>query len=144
MRLFLDIDGVLIRGADADVWNGTWEVAPHAEEFLEWVLEHYQPVWLTARDMDGSGGGIHAAFRSAVGGSDRLIALASRIRSQAWKVAKTTAMDFSRPFLWLDDCPRTIDLLTLEARGCVDQWIEVNTDLRPDDLLRVMHVLASC
>ncbi len=143
LRIFLDIDGVFIRGADASTWNGTWEVAPHAEEFLKWVLEHHQPIWLTARDTDGSGGGVLAAFRSAIGGTARLIALASHIQSQAWRGAKTTAMDFSRPFLWLDDCPRTEDLLTLEAHGCVDQWIEVNTDLRPDDLLRVMCVVSS-
>ena len=66
--LYLDIDGVLLRGAGGSLWNGEWEVAPHAAAFLEWALENYQPFWLTARDIDGSGNGITAAFSRAKGG----------------------------------------------------------------------------
>lgn len=141
--IFLDIDGVLIRGVNGSIWNGTWEVAPHAAGFLDWAISSFDPIWLSARDKDGSGNGVISAFNTAIGGNDRLTTLARSIRSQAWERTKTTAFDFSRPFLWIDDCPRTEDLLALEMHGCIDQWIEVNTDLRPDDLLRAMHAVAA-
>jgi hypothetical protein len=135
MTLYLDIDGVFLRGTGPSVWNGSWEVAPHTAEFLEWALSHHNPVWLTARDRPGTGEGVSEAFANALGGSPSLSQLAARIPFRQWEGAKTTAMDFREDFLWLDDCPRPADLLRLEREGCVDRWIEVNTDTQPYALL---------
>ena len=140
-KIYLDVDGVFLRSPNLGVWNGEWEVAPHAIEFLDWAVANHAPLWLTSRDMLGNGEGIAAAFTNVIGGGTKLLELASKIPSQAWESAKTTAIDFSDDFIWLDDCPRTDDLLTLEREGAVNCWIEVNTDLRPEDLLRVMQLI---
>jgi hypothetical protein len=141
VTLYLDIDGVFLRATGPSVWNGSWEVAPHTVEFLEWALSHHSPVWLTARDKLGNGEGVSEAFANALGGCPDLSQLAARIPSRQWKGAKTTAMDFREDFLWLDDYPRPADLLRLEREGCVVRWIEVNTDTQPDALLSVIDLI---
>ncbi len=140
-RLYLDIDGVVLRSTLPSAWNAGWQVAPLASEFLEWAISLHEPVWLTARDKLGTGEGIASALSSALGASDTLISLASKIPVQGWVGTKSNAFDFSADFLWLDDCPRSEDLIALENRGCVDRWIEVNTDIKPYDLTRAMSVV---
>ncbi|WP_173984040.1 hypothetical protein [Magnetospirillum sp. SS-4] len=141
VTLYLDIDGVFLRGVGPSVWNGSWEVAPHTVDFLEWALSQHCPVWLTARDRPGTGEGVTEAFASALGGSPILSELVARIPFRQWESAKTNAMDFREDFLWLDDCPRPADLLRLEREGCVDRWIEVNTETQPDALLYVIDLI---
>ena len=140
-KLYLDIDGVVLRSTLPSAWNAGWQVAPLASEFLGWAISLHEPVWLTARDMIGTGEGIASALSSALGASDALITLASKIPVQGWVGTKSNAIDFSTDFLWLDDCPRSEDLITLEIQGCVGRWIEVNTDINPDDLARAMSVV---
>jgi hypothetical protein len=138
MILYLDLDGVMLQSVDGSVWNSTWRVAPYAAQFLKWALAYHSPMWLTSRDMDGSGEGIVTAFANAIGSTRPLMELAARVPSCQWSGAKTNAIELTSNYLWLDDSPRPEDLIALEREGCVSRWLEVNTDVRPDDLLRAM------
>jgi hypothetical protein len=140
-KLYLDIDGLVLRSALLRVWNSGWQVAPLASEFLEWAISFHEPVWLTARDKAGTGEGVVSALSGAMGVTDALIDLASKIPVQGWASTKTNAIDFGSDFLWLDDCPSSEDLIALENRGCVQRWIEINTDIKPSDLARAMRVV---
>lgn len=143
--LYLDIDGVFLRGAKGALWNSNWEIAPHAATFLKWALKYHRPIWLTARDQDGNGKGVVAAFNNAAKGDFQISQIAASIPSRAWRGVKTNAIDFREDFLWLDDSPHSEDLITLERERCFQKWIEVNTDARPDDLLRVIsNIEAKC
>ena len=58
MRLYLDIDGVLIRDG---------KPTPRCFAFLRWAVESHRPHWLTTRDAHGTHEGILRAFRHALG-----------------------------------------------------------------------------
>ncbi len=148
MIAYLDIDGVLLRSTDGAVWDTNYyEIAPHAVEFLRWAVGRYDCRWLTARDRRGSHEGIILAFQQALGTSNLppdLLDLVLSITPQPWTGSKTSGIDLHQSdFIWVDDNPSTQDLLMLERAGCSGRWIEVNSDVNPHDLLRVMAYLES-
>lgn len=146
-QLYLDIDGVLLRSRSTQwPFNTGWEPAPHCQDFLAWAVATHDCHWLTTRDADGGHEGILRAFRLAMDAPNLPPPLATLIRQvlpTRWNACKSSVLPFGSDFLWLDDNPSSIDLLQLDQHGCRDRWIEVNTDLFPEDLLRVMATLAA-
>jgi hypothetical protein len=140
LRLYLDVDGTLLRRSA----QAALAPAMDLRLFLEWATSTYRCVWLTSRDRDGGDGSIRAVFRQAIGlgtefdSIDRLLA---RVEPSRWGGFKAQAIDFSEPFLWLDDAPEEESLDLLDSYGVSDSWIPVALDQRPDDLRRVMTLL---
>lgn len=93
-NIYLDVDGVLVvRGRQA---------ARHADEFLRKVLTDYPETtyWLTSMcngDTDLTVTYIGHLFEPDVA------ELMKRIKPTSWQTTKTSAIDFSKPFLWFDD-----------------------------------------
>lgn len=54
------------------------------------------------------------------------IALMRKIKPTQWKVAKTEAIDFTKPFLWFDDDCFPDERGVLQRHGVFDNWIEVD------------------
>lgn len=143
-RLYIDIDGVLLRCADGSAWNGAWQIAPHVVPFLRWALARHTPFWLTARDRTGGLAGIIDAFRAADGWDavhDDLAPLIPSVTPLAWHDHKALAITPAEDFYWLDDNPAPADLLWLDRHRRRDRWIEVNTDIFPDALPAAMVVV---
>jgi hypothetical protein len=140
MRLYLDVDGTLLRrSAQAGL-----APAMHLRPFLEWATSAFHCVWLTSRDRDGGSDAIRATFRQAIGAGyefDAVAALLARIQPSRWQDFKAQAIDFSQPFLWLDDAPEEESLDLLDRHGVMRSWIKVALDQHPDDLRRVMGLL---
>lgn len=144
-RLYLDVDGTLLRRGGKVRPPGGLSPAPHLRSFLEWATANFTCIWLTSRGRDGDAGGIRAAFRQAIGPGhefDAIDALLAGIDTACWDGCKAEAIDFTAPFFWLDDAPEEASLDLLERRGAAGRWIAVAVDARPDDLLRVMRQLA--
>lgn len=145
MRLYLDLDGTLLRRhSGARCAAQSLSPADRLEEFLAWATTHFHCLWLTSRDRDGGSDGIRAALRQALGPGedfDRIAALAERVASTTWRHAKAEGIDFDHDFLWLDDAPDEDSLDMLAARGLAANWIAVAVDQRPDDLARAMGVI---
>ncbi|MCR6630525.1 MAG: hypothetical protein NVV74_11010 [Magnetospirillum sp.] len=144
MRLYLDVDGTLLRRSGHARLRGDLAPADHLPEFLEWATSHFDCVWLTSRDRDGGAAAIRAAFRQAIGPgdeADRVDRLLARVAPSNWHRCKADAIDFAAPFLWLDDAPEEDSLDLLERHAATDRWVPVAVDRNPGDLRRVMEML---
>lgn len=143
-RLYLDVDGTLLRRGGHARLRGELAPATHLKRFLEWAVTHFSCVWLTSRDRTGGSDAIRAVFRQAVGPGedfDALDALLRAVQPSTWSSFKAEAIDFDVPFYWLDDAPEEESLDLLQRHGVADSWVPVAVDGQPDDLLRVIHQL---
>lgn len=144
MRLYLDVDGTLLRRGGHARLRGELAPADHLRDFLEWATATFTCVWLTSRGRDGECGAIRAAFRQAIGPGDEadaVDALLRQVNPATWREFKAEAIDFATPFLWLDDAPEEESLTLLQRHGVERAWVPVAIDQRPDDLRRAMAEL---
>lgn len=143
-RLYIDCDGVILRSGTNSVWNLSWSVAPGAFEFLTWATERFACFWLTARCRDGGIAVIEHAIRRALPAITLPPTWRDLIRAipvAKWRSLKTDGIELRSNWWWIDDSPQPEALLHLEQHGALDRWIETNTDVDPDDLLRVKALL---
>lgn len=125
MNIYLDIDGVLLANENA--------LAPHAEEFLNTVLDKYPNniYWLTTHCWRGEN---RAAKVLSPYLNPELANRLKQIQPTEWGEAKTDAIDFSQPFLWFDDDLYPDERAALEANDAIDSWINIDLAKDPDRL----------
>jgi hypothetical protein len=144
MRLYLDVDGTLLRRSGHARLRGELAPAGDLGSFLEWATSRFDCIWLTSRDRDGGTDSIRAAFRQAIGPgdeADRIDRLLCRVAPSVWSRCKAEGIDFATPFLWLDDAPEEESLDLLARHGAADAWVPVTIDQNPEDLKRAMDTL---
>lgn len=127
MNIYLDIDGVLLNhGAKAE----------GADEFLEFVTRNFEAFWLTTHCK----GNADVPFRLL---RDRGFDInwILRIKPTNWDVLKTDAIDFSKPFLWLEDSPLASEQAALIAAGKEDCLVLVDLNKKPGMLREIMNDL---
>lgn len=131
MHIYLDVDGVLVA-------NGT--PAPHAEDFISFLTKEYPVFWLSTYCQ-----GDPSTIFSLLGNlfSPETIERIKKINPTNWQFYKTEAIDFSVPFLWFDDKPSPGELRELESRGLLSNWVQINLDENPNQLLSLMQSLPS-
>ena len=125
-NIYLDIDGVLLANDRV--------ATRHVREFLAYVLASYpdSTYWLTTHCMNGDS---EEPIRNVGYLFDtETLMLMRKIKPTSWSVAKTEAIDFSRPFLWFDDDLYEDERAVLVTRGVLDNWIEVDLAKNPDQL----------
>jgi hypothetical protein len=151
INLYLDLDGVILRRTGRAEFNGRTEfdVAPGAMEFLAWAVENFDCHWLTSRSHDGTYEEIERAFRFAIPTTNIAAETKDLIRSikpASWRAAKTSGIDLTSDFYWVDDDPDGASVAALAAVGASSRLIVASTDERPDGLARVKDVLtrATC
>lgn len=127
MNIYLDIDGVLI--------TKDHQAATHADEFLAYTLLNYPDTtyWLTTRcqgDATKTVEDIAYLFRPET------LALLNKIQPTTWvdSPLKTSAIDFSQPFLWFDDYVFDADKKILHDNNAQDNWIKVDLVKNPKQL----------
>lgn len=124
-NIYLDIDGVLLAN-DLNPAN-------FAKEFLHKVLEEYpySTYWLTTHCQGDASVPI-----SHIGHlfDQETVELMKMIKPTTWDLAKTRAIDFSKPFLWFDDDMFYEEKQTLLEHGVLDNLIMVDLDTDPDQL----------
>lgn len=124
MRIYLDIDGVLL----ANDFNP----ANHVHEFLKRVVDGNDVYWLTTHCQGDASTAIERL--SLVLDPDTL-ALLQNVKPTRWDTAKTEAIDFSQPFVWFDDDLFDDERKELVKRGVLDNWIEVDLSKDENQLL---------
>ncbi len=117
MNLYLDIDGVIL---------GTASPAEDVEALLTLILDCFpaSAYWLTTHCRAGKN-----RTREWLQGElpDALLNRLDRtLQPTDWNTMKTEAIDFSVPFLWLDDGLLWSERDTLEKHGALDSWIVMN------------------
>jgi hypothetical protein len=144
-KLFLDVDGVLLRRTGQQTSRGLTEfqIANHATTFLRFCSEHFDCYWLTARSREGSITEVERAFRHAVRNpaaseqeKDDLKALVSGIPVAAWGETKADAFSAGEDFYWVDDNPDEASISWLDRNNLSGRLVIVSTDKNPDDLAR--------
>ncbi len=117
MKIYLDIDGVIL---------GTASPAGDVASLLTLLLDRFpgKVYWLTTHCRGG-------ADRTEEWLRGKLPdALADRLCREVlptdWNTLKTEAIDFSEPFLWLDDGLLWSERRILEAHGAADCWIPMD------------------
>lgn len=117
MNIYLDIDGVIL----ANDKNG----ANHVHEFLEYITSQYpdSTYWLTTHCQ---GNAQTAIERLKMVLKPETIDLLHKIRPTRWNIAKTEAIDFSKPFRWFDDDLFPEEREELEKNNVLSSWIEVD------------------
>jgi len=118
MNIYLDIDGVLLANEKFS--------SLFAKEFLFYILTHYPDTtyWLTTHCQDGDAS-IPIKRLEHIFDSET-IEIMKNIKPTKWSIAKTEAIDFSKPFLWFDDDLFPDEKEVLIAHGVLENWIEVN------------------
>ncbi len=120
MRLYLDIDGVLLtkRG---DLANG-------AEAFLRWAIANHEPVWLSTRTRDGTHRGALRAFHGLLDP-----ALIEAVAPALWDTLKVEAL--KGDWRWLDDELLYTERNWLARNNALHRFVRINLKLAPDVLL---------
>jgi hypothetical protein len=132
MNIYLDIDGVLLANE--------LHPANHAAEFLKLVLTRYpdSTFWLTTHCQ-----GDPSVPISHIGHlfDPDTVELMRKIKPTTWDIAKTEAIDFTRPFLWFDDDLFDEERQDLLKHDALDSWIGVDLSTNPDALLKLVRNL---
>lgn len=125
-NIYLDIDGVLLAN-DLNPAN-------HASEFLQYILKNYpdSTYWLTTHCQGDANIPIQHIGHLF---SAEVIDIMRQIKPTSWDLAKTRAIDFSKPFLWFDDDLFYEEKQTLSAKGVLDNWIQVDLSKNPNQLM---------
>lgn len=142
MRLYLDVDGTLLRRSGHARLRGDLAPANHLLRFLEWASGNFECVWLTSRTRHGSDDRLLPVLRQAVGPGeewDRIKALIAAFATPVWEDHKAQAIALDLDFCWIDDAPEEESLHALAQAGRQDCWISVAVDQDPDDLRKVME-----
>lgn len=125
MNVYLDIDGVLLAN-DLNPAN-------HASEFLQFVLDKYPDTtyWLTTHCQGDAAVPIQHIGHLF---SSDTVELMKKIKPTSWDLAKTRAIDFTKPFLWFDDDLFFEEKQSLIEHKVLDNWIQVDLSKNPDQL----------
>lgn len=124
-NIYLDIDGVLLAN-DLNPAN-------HAPEFLKFVLKKFpdSTYWLTTHCQGDANVPIQHIGHLF---DTETVELMKKIKPTSWDLAKTRAIDFSKPFLWFDDDLFYEEKQSLIEHDLLDNWIEVDLSKNPDQL----------
>lgn len=129
MKLYIDIDGVLLKARDP-------YPAEYAEEFISYIVEHFDCYWLTTHCKGDTTPTINYLSEYF---SDSALEKLKRIKSTMWDTLKTDALDFSSKFIWLDDYIMNAEFAVLEENNCLDAAYKV--DLETENLLEILDAL---
>lgn len=144
MRLYLDVDGTLLRRSGHARLRGDLAPANNLLRFLEWAAAGFDCAWVTSRTRHGAADTLLPVLRQAIGPGDewdRISRVIADFTTPTWSAFKAEAMDLDEDFLWIDDAPEPESLDALDQAGRRQCWLSVAVDQRPDDLRRVMELV---
>ena len=131
--LYVDIDGVLLANEE--------NLAIGASDFIKFATDNFDVYWLTTHCMDGNP--THAIEYVQRASSENLRPYLQKFKPTSWSLAKTEAIDFSKPFLWYDDDCFSGEKLDLQKNKVFNSWIEINLAKYPDQLIQEIKLLKS-
>lgn len=132
-NIYLDIDGVLLAN-EANLAVG-------ASEFIKYATDNFDVYWLTTHCMDSDPA--HAIDYVQRATDEDLRYYLQEFKPVTWNIAKTEAIDFSKPFLWFDDDCYSGEQEVLKEHKAINSWIEVDLAKYPDQLIHELKLLQS-
>ncbi len=128
-KLYLDIDGVLVSGGKATVG---------IVEFLRFVTEHFDCYWLTTH-CHGDAKPVFLYLVSRV--PAEALPYIEKFKPTTWGGWKTEAIDFSGPFIWIDDNLFEPERQALIAHDALANYIPIDLDKNSQQLVELTHSL---
>ena len=116
MKLYLDIDGVLLDYDSGGVADG-------AVELIEYITKEFDCYWLTTH-CKGDPTTAVSYLRECFQGDT--IELLKKVKATDWTDLKTEGIDFDSNFIWLDDYPFQAELEVLKNFGASESLLRVN------------------
>ena len=143
-NIYIDVDGVCLRSAPSSVAG--IEPAPYCFAFLQWAVKTHRPHWLTTRDAHGQHDGILRAFKLAMGCATlptTIDALVRSVEPTTWSGDKTSGIDLSSDFVWIDDAPLGFEVDALISHNLFDRLVVIDTNKDDSGLLRAIDAVNS-
>lgn len=132
-NIYLDIDGVLLIDEK--------HAAPNADHFLQAIINKYpdSTYWLTTHNWQGENRAKEVLTPYL---KPETIVLLNKIKPTDWREMKTEGIDFSAPFIWLDDDLWPEEQKSLEENNAMDNFILVNLQKDSDQLRKLIALLS--
>ena len=133
MNIYLDLDGVIL---------GSRSSLEDCVEFVEYLLDHFAGslYWLTTHCNRGENH-VNYALRGEL--PDELVdRMLDNFKETDFGDDKTNAIDFSKPFLWFDDCLTPEDKRALEEHDALASHVMMD-DKDPQALKKALALLKS-
>jgi hypothetical protein len=120
LTLYLDIDGVIL-GKNQD---GEIALIPQIDKLLDFILKNFDCCWLSTQSRHSKEDAINYLAPYFKGHDLNLL---NHIKHVEWNILKTEAIDFNSPFIWIDDDPLVHEIEILKKKGCLRNWLQVDT-----------------
>ena len=130
MRLYLDIDGVLLTKHPV-------AAAPGGAAFIDFVTARFACYWLTTHCKGNADVAVQYLSRFYDAAT---VAQVQTWQPTTWDTLKTEALLEATDFFWLDDAPFGSEQLALDQRGLLHRLITVDL-VRPDELQQIQQLL---
>lgn len=111
--------------------------AENATLFIDFIISEFDCHWLTTHCQGDSATAVEYLAEYF---PPEVIAKLKVVKPTVWRTLKTEGIDFSKPFIWLDDCPFQAEIKMLDSKGASDSLFKVNLGNR-DELLGVIEFL---
>ena len=122
IKAYIDIDGVLIRNGKSGP-----KLIPRFSRVIKYLKKNFDCYWLTTHVKydTGSAGAVTklAEYLKEAKINPRIL---DDIKPTVWRTLKTEAIDFSQPFIWLDDYLLSAEYSILHERRCLDSLVIVD------------------
>jgi hypothetical protein len=132
MNIYLDIDGVLLANES--------HAALYADKLLQTILQKYpdSTYWLSTHCWKGENRATKVVAPHLQPGT---IALLGNIKPTVWGEMKTDGIDFTQPFLWLDDDLWPEEEAALNDHDAMDNFILIDLVKNPNQLEEIARTL---
>lgn len=130
MKLYLDIDGVLL-----DYDSGG--VAEGAVELIEYITKEFDCYWLTTHCKGDSSTAVQYLREYF---PDDTMDLLKKVKATDWTDLKTEGIDFDSHFIWLDDYPFQAEMEVLKNFGASDSLMKINLKNKGELSLILSHL----
>lgn len=120
MTLYLDVDGVIL-GRNS---NGDSVLIPNIEKIFHYCNKYFKCCWLSTHGRHSTEDVLDYLWPYS---RDINFSIFKKIEAVRWNTLKTEAIDFSGPFIWIDDHPLDAEIKILKNNRCFKNWLHVDT-----------------
>ncbi len=129
-KLYLDIDGVLLK-------NRTAEPIADIDRLIAFIHDKFDCYWLTTHCKGDKQTALDYLSEHL---PLELIPQLEKVNATSWGTFKTDAIDLNSDFYWLEDSPMRAEKALLESLGKLERLIQVDAE-KDDEVDRIISVL---
>ena len=137
IRVYLDIDGTILFEPGNETAREELDnqlVCDGLASFLEFVVAHCDPQWLSYRTRLGNLKLLEERL------FPHLPKIARRIPAAGWNEFKHEAIDPKSPFLWFDDDAEPEDIAWLTDFGCLNSLVRMDPTNRQNPSIMLQEI----